>query len=518
MIDQHNSLSEKFLKKGFWLYLFSFIIGPMWYIIKIIVSSELTVSEIWILYWVISLISLVSAFNDFGMTESLNHFLPDFITKNRYDKVKSILVYTIIAQLTTWIIIASFFFFWADAIAANYFKSSEAAWILKVFALYFLWISIFQINSTFFMAIQNTFYSKLIDFFRTIFTLASTLIIFFLNLWNLVHYSYSWIIWLYLWILIALTFFYKKYYKKYLINEKIIWSKKLFSKVFKYAILVLLWAQAATILGQMDMQIIIYMLGTKDAGYYTNYLSLISIPFLIIAPGFWLLFPMFSEMHSKLEHKKIKLVKEIFTKNFLLIWIAFNVLFFVFAENIAYVLFWEKFIISWIILRYSILFLTFNFLLQINWSILAWIWKVKEKVKIISIGIVFNFFTNIILINMIWVYWSALATWIWWVIIRVLWEYYLWKDYIVNFDYKLIIKNVFFITFVWTFCYFFIIPLLQWLSRWKSLLVLSIVSIIYFWIFILFNYNNFKFFILAIKKIKSNKNNLWKEWIEQIIE
>jgi hypothetical protein len=43
----------------------------------------------------------MSAFNDFGMTESLKHFLPDFVTKKRYDKVKSILAYTFIAQLST---------------------------------------------------------------------------------------------------------------------------------------------------------------------------------------------------------------------------------------------------------------------------------------------------------------------------------------------------------------------------------------------------------------------------------
>jgi hypothetical protein len=38
MIDQHGSLGEKFLKKGFWLYLFSFIVAPFGYLVKIIIS------------------------------------------------------------------------------------------------------------------------------------------------------------------------------------------------------------------------------------------------------------------------------------------------------------------------------------------------------------------------------------------------------------------------------------------------------------------------------------------------
>jgi O-antigen/teichoic acid export membrane protein len=46
--------------------------------------------------------------------------------------------------------------------------------------------------------------------------------------------------------------------------------------------LILLASQAGTILSQIDMQMIIYMLGMTDAGYYTNYLSIIGIPFMII--------------------------------------------------------------------------------------------------------------------------------------------------------------------------------------------------------------------------------------------
>ncbi|USN58512.1 MAG: hypothetical protein H6767_09835 [Candidatus Peribacteria bacterium] len=64
MIDQHKSLAEKFVKKGFWLYLFSFIIAPIGYFIKIIISNELSVSDVGIIYGVISLITMISAYND----------------------------------------------------------------------------------------------------------------------------------------------------------------------------------------------------------------------------------------------------------------------------------------------------------------------------------------------------------------------------------------------------------------------------------------------------------------------
>ncbi|MCH2188529.1 oligosaccharide flippase family protein, partial [Candidatus Gracilibacteria bacterium] len=434
MIDQHKTLAEKFIKKGFWLYLFSFIIAPIGYIIKIIISGELSVSEVGILYGVISLIMLVSSFNDFGMTESLNHFIPRFFTEKRFDKIKSILMYAFCSQMITGILLGLFFFFGADFIAANYFKTSQATDILKIFCLFFIGTNVFHIATTFFIATQNTFYNKLVDFFRMAFSLVCVLGVFFFDVSSLVNYSYAWIAGLYLGIIVAVFVFYTKYYYKYLSSEKILWETSLFKTVFSYAIWVLLGAQAATILGQMDMQMIIYLLDTTQAGYYTNYLSIIGIPFLLIGPIFGLLFPIFSEMHSKGHIEKIRQIKSIFLKNFIAVGIAFNILFFVFSEIIAFILFGEKFIESGVILKYSILFLVFNFMLQINFNIMAGIGKIKDRVKIISIALVFNFIMNFILIQHIGVYGAALATGMGWILIFVLSEIFLRKHYLIKFD------------------------------------------------------------------------------------
>ena len=503
MIDQHKTLSEKFLKKGFWLYLFSFIIAPIGYIIKIIVSGNISVSDLWILYWIISLITLLSSFNDFWMTESMNYFIPKYFVKKDYSKIKTIITYAFLTQVTTWIIISLFLFFWADFLAENYFKSSEAKIVIQIFCLYFLGINIFQVFNKFFLVVQNTFYNKITDFLRMIFIMISIIIITFLDLWNLTNYALSWIAWLYFWIIFVIYFFYTKYYKIYFSWIRFSFSKKLFKKLFSYAIVVFIAAQAATILSQMDMQMIIYLLDTKQAWYYTNYLSIISIPFMIIWPIFTILFPIFSELHAKKDYKKIKLVKQIFQKNFIAIALAFNILFFVFWPVIAYILFWEKYIFSWEILRFSILFLVFNFLLQINFNILAWTWKVKERLKIISIALIFNFILNIILIKYTQLaYWAAIATAMWWVLIWILSEIKLGKKYFSWFDYKFLTKNIIFMWFLWFFSYYFINPLFEWLNRWISFWLLAIIWIIWFWIFWFINSKEFKIFILEIKKIK----------------
>lgn len=502
MIDQHNSLAEKFLKKGFWLYLFSFIIAPIWYIIKIIISWELTVSEVGILYGIISLITMISAYNDLWMTESLKHYLPQFVAEKRYDKVKTLLFFAFFIQIITSLIVLVIFYFWSTFIAENYFKTIAAKETLQVFAFFFLWINIFQTLSQFFLAVQDTLAHKWSEFLRMIFIMWSVIFIFLWNWWSLLEYSYSWLVWLYIWIVFALIIFIKKYYWKYLKNTKLLKEKWFITPIIKYAGLVVVGTSAATLLGQIDMQMIIYLLGTTQAWYYTNYLSIITIPFMLIWPIFAFIFPVISEMHGKWDISKIQLLKNIFTKNFIAIWIMFNIFFFVFAQVLAYTLFWEKFIESGNILQYSILLLIFNFLLQINFNILAGIWKVKQRVKIILTAVVFNFIMNLIFINLLWVYWAALATWFGWLLIFLLSEYFLWKTYRIQLQLKNIFKNI---LLMWTSGVWFnylILPYFDSVSRIQSLLLLALSFGIWSIIFVVANLNTFKGFILELKKMK----------------
>ncbi len=505
MIDQHNSLAEKFLKKWIWLYIFSFIIAPIGYIVKIILSGELSVDEIWIIYWVMSLMVLLSSFNDLWMAESLNKFIPEFITEKRYDKVKSILTYAILAQIITWSIIFIIFYFWADYLSINYFKDPKSAEIIKLFAFFFLWTTFFNVINVFFQSVQNTFLQKLSELLRMLFILGFTWYMFLSGSGNIFNYSLSWVLWLYFWIFISIFFFYKNYYKNYLKDVKIIYSKEFFHKIFSYALIVFLWSQAWTLLSQVDMQMIIYMLWNTDAWYYTNYLSIISIPFMLIWPIFGFLFPVFSEMTAKKEFDKIKLIKSIFTKNFLSFSISFSIFFLVFGKIISTVLFWEKFLQSGVILQWSVLFLSFNFLLQINFNILAANWKVKERLNIILIAIVFNTILNIIFIKLMWVTWAALATWFWWLLIWFLSELKL-KEYNSSFDFKYLFKNIFIFSLIWWLIYFFLVPYFENINnRFYEFILLFLFSIIYFWIYFIVNISDFKYFYKEIKKIKSWK-------------
>lgn len=505
MIEQHKTLSEKFIKKWFWLYIFSFIIWPIWYIIKILISNEITPSELWILYGIISLVTLLSTYNDLWFTESLKYFIPKFDTEKNNSKIKSVIFYALFVQIITSLFIALFFFFWADFIANNYFKSSEAKELLKVFAFFFIWINIFQTINNFFIAVQDTFSHKITEFFRMIFILFSVLFVFFWEYSSLVNYSYSWLIWLYIWILITLFIFYQKYYKKYFKNTKILIEKNLIKQVFKYSSISFLSAQVWVLLSQIDMQMIIFMLDTEKAWFYTNYLSIINIPFIILWPIFAFLFPVFSELYSKKENQKINFLKNNFVNIFLIIWIIFNGFMFIFAEDIAKTLFGINYIESGKILKYSILFLIFNFLLQINFNLMAWIWEIKQRAKILTIAIFFNTILNFIFIKILWVYGAAIATALWWILIWILTENFLKNNFKTKINFYVFFKNILAFLIFWYIFYFSFSEFLGNLNRLQIFFSLIFIWILWFFIFIILNKNMFKNFIFEIKKLKSKK-------------
>lgn len=72
------------------------------------------------------------------------------------------------------------------------------------------------------------------------------------------------------------------------------------------------------------MQLIILLLGKEATGYYSNYLSLLNIPFIFISPIVAFLFPVLSELHGREQREKMQLLHQKFTLYFSIIgvWIG----------------------------------------------------------------------------------------------------------------------------------------------------------------------------------------------------
>lgn len=191
---------------------------------------------------------------------------------------------------------------------------------------------------------------------------------------------------------------------------------------------------------------IVAMLGPEEAGYYTNYLSIMRIPFMFLLPGVVFLFPVFSDLYKRADIEKIREIRSIAYKYFSVIGVMTGCFFFVFGTPLTVSLFGEVFGKSGQILAYSCLFLVFNFLLQIDFQIFSGTGRPKQKMYILLIGILVNFFTNLVLIRTLGVYGAALATGIGWIVLWSLSYLRVGREYAFSHDIGFFVKN--FVVFV----------------------------------------------------------------------
>lgn len=436
-------LGQKLIKKWFWLYFFVIITAPLWYLAKVIVSNTLSVEEVGIFYSVIGLVLLLSSYNDLWLTEALQYFIPKYWIERQYGKYKSIVIMTLIAQLVSGIIIWWLLYFGAGWLAQNHFHSPLAIETVKLLAWYFIWINIIQVLYSIFYSFQDTFSQGLIEFVR-MFTIFWFSIIFWLTKSiTLNHFSLAWIIGLWVSALVCIIIFVKKYGHTFKKWEREL-SSSLFKKQIKYAFRVFLWANVRTLFTQVDQQLIVNIMWAKSAGYYTNYISLISIFTIVAWPILALIFPITTELITKKDTEKLSLLQNILYKYGVLFALSMSGLLVVFGKEIATILYTTKFLASGELVRYIAPLFVFNLLFLVNFWFLAWLGKVKQRVKIVAIGFLVNLISNILLIGVfkIWLIGGVISMALGWIILRYL-SYRIVDSHLkIQIDRKFLIKNI----------------------------------------------------------------------------
>ena len=436
-----ESLGKKFVTRGFWLYAFTFLIWPLGYITKMIISRDLSVGEVWVIYGVISFITLISTYNDLGCTESLNFFLPKHIINKTYGKAKYLLGLTLKIQTITSVILFLTLFFIAPWLARVYFWNSDIVTILRISWLYFIGVNIFHIIGIFFSIAQDTKLQKWVDFVRFLSVTMGVCILYFSENGNTERYMWTWIAGLAIAIVFAFYWAYNKYYKIYFQGVDSILDRDERKAFFKYSFATLLTSNIWMVLSQVDMQMIIYILGTEATGYYSNYLSLMNIPFIFITPIIGFLFPVVSELYSRNDTVKMRMLCGRFTLYFSILGVWISLFMFQMGEELATILFSDKFRTSGIILAYSSIFLCFNLLVQINFQFLAGTWQVWSRAKILATILPINIILNYILIQLYGVAGSALAVGLSWIPLWYL-SYRATREYHGSIPFFDILKNI----------------------------------------------------------------------------
>lgn len=484
----NEPLSEKLINKWFWLYFFWYLTAPLRYITRLIISNSpnISVADFWLMYSIISLITILYTYNDLWLTESLQFFLPRFILRKEYNNIKIITWICIFVELITWSIISLWLRFWSNWLSIHYFQDEAACTILKYFCFYFIWNNILQVIQSVFKALQKTFEFQLTEFIK-VFSILLLTIFFFFNNGNIESYSLSRI--LGLWIAIIVAFFLYKKYRNSLMKWKFILNKHIIKEYLNYSYWTFIWFWLWNLFWQAILQIVLLTLWKESAWYYSNFLWLYSIWITILRPIRSLLYPLVSEYKEKSETQTIEKLITLFYNVFSIITLSLSTLLIVLWPEISTVLLWVKYQFSWILLSYSWIFLLFNILASFNIQILSWIWEIKKRVFITWIACLATIISAIIWIKIANIYWACVAFGIGHIIHRVLSFYHLKKE---QFKFKLnlnfIIKNVSLLLILWIVIHSIKnnINRYEW-NRWIAILRIVIFCLIFYSIIAIFN-------------------------------
>lgn len=500
MSNQHY-FSHLF-KKNLWIYFFSFLMAPVSYVVKIIMTGTVSPEDYGIFVAVISFVMILWAYNDFGMADSLNFFLPEHLNKKDKKKVTQTLSIALTTQIVSSSILAIILFFAWDALAKYYFKTSLAGPLLQIFIIFFFADNIFRSINTFFQSLQDTKMQKWTDFLRQFFQLTGVFLIFIWWKASILHYAWAYNAAVILWVILSLSLLYYKYNSYFAFDGWRFWYKE-FKQIFKYAIFVMLSANVSALLWQVDKQMIVVLLGTMQAGVYDIYLSLIRIPFMFLLPWVYFLFPVFSDLIKKGDHQKVQTIYTFTYELFAILALFMTSFFMLFGDELVYILF-PEYVLSWKILLYSSPFLIFNFLLQIDFQLLNALWKPYKKTMILLCALWVNLITNYIFLRLWGIVGSAFASGIGWVFIWLL-SFREINTYLYHFRWNIFIKNLIGVS-LFSIIFFLYIHMSDFLS-WRLQILAGIwgVMILYGILFVVLNWWEF----LRIKKLFLSSKNIW---------
>ena len=492
---KEETLQHKLISKWSTLVLLSLLIAPAGYIIRAIISNDLTVEEVGIFYSVLGLVSILLAYSGLGLNDSLKYFFPRFWISDKKAEGK-ILLYLLfglqglVAILLGWL-------FWRGSwwLATNYFHFPAAKPTIELFAMFLVVVRFLSIFIYFFETIQEVFWAKFLEAIRMRATVVGVVYIWKAGMGSLYNYTLWRLIWGIIALWLAVMVFKIKFWKyfKWISYPPLKKIPFLLKDTIKYGFYSLLAAQWGILLGSIDQQIVVYFLGSKEAGYYTTFLSVLLLYTIAIGPFTSFLFPVTSELISKHQHNKLKSLLDILYKYGTVFGIFVGVVYLLLGEAIIYSLFGSKYLPAVLLLKIAAMFVFVNILTSINFNILSGLGKVKERAVIIWRVALWNVISDIIFVylwGLPWVVYSTLVGWI----IFLIWTYKIMsKELKRNFkpDWKFLLKNLVGLLFRWVLVYWLCDMIrCREISRWVSFGYVVVLGLSGFLVLSLINFKN----------------------------
>lgn len=377
-----KTLTQRILKGGLTVILFTSLAPPVAYVVKMLYSRSLSIEMFGLFYAMLAFFGLLASFTDLGFGYCLTYLVPKYFKKKDYKNCWNVYKYSLFIGLAAALFISILTVISAGWLSDYYFKVPEAKTLIYVFIVFLIAGNISGTIEKFFIGLQQEKYYSLMQPVRMLLALGGSVIVWLSDNSNIYYYSASWALATVIVTLIFSLIIKARY--GYLIS-KTRWDGKLFKLMYKYALPSFLTTFILTFVGSISVIFLTSLKGVREVGIFEIVLPLASMSSLILAPINTFLMPLISHLMEG-EKEKVRLLLEMALK--LIPFVAFYFALFIVlypAQPIG-MLFGEKWVSlaksPLIILSFGVIISQTSIFLS---TVVVGIGKVKERLSALLI-------------------------------------------------------------------------------------------------------------------------------------
>lgn len=380
------------------VFVFSMFGNLIGYILRVALFRSLTVSDFGLFYAVFAFISLIAFIQDLGFSAILSKFIPEFLVKKQFWKIKSSIIFLLIEQFVVGLIAFVPLIIFADQIAALFFKNMTASPLLFWLALtniitFGIFVSIFQgFKKMGRFSIAQVLQNTVVVIYVAI--LIST------GMMGVVEVSVGYFIGA---LVCMISFFIfmltiKSDGFRGFLKVKTVWSSKLYKMLTIFALSIFIGNIAGAITNYTDTLTLTYFRSTEEVGFYQVALPTSQIPFAVSVSLMAILFPIISELWARKQKLLLSNGLMLILKFLLVISVPLAMIFIAFPDSVILLLFGGKSLPA--VLSLQILSIGAVFLICSNLfsSTLIAIGKPFLNTKIVIFVSMFNLSFNLLLV------------------------------------------------------------------------------------------------------------------------
>src|SRR3989338_3984510 len=458
------------------VFIISILAAFLGYVARFILARNLTVEDFGLFYSVFAFLGMFGVFKSLGFDRALANFIPEFMHKKNYNRIKSSIIYVSAIQLLTNIIVIIGIYLSSDYLSRNFFRSPQADIVLKLMAIAFFLDSFVLVLKFAFQGFKKMTYFAGIDAVKMLLVIAIILVGIGMN-YGILSPVAAYIIASIIVILVFGFILIKRIFPGFL-KSKIIYERKLVRKISRYSIFAMAAGVGMVILGYTDTILLTYFSGLTSVALYNVALPTAKVLMYFPRSIAGILLPLISELWAKKEKALIREGIESLYKYTIIIIIPLVFMILSFSDLLIGTLFGKDYVVASNALKILSIGMIFAVLYVVNIDFFSGIGKPEINNLIVYSAALFNLVANIIMIPIWGITGAAISTTISYFIMMAIGLAKI-RGYIkIKFPVKIWAK-----TLIAGIIFVFIISFLKWIlatNVWiEAVLILAIAGLAY---------------------------------------